>query len=61
MYKDWPSKVEKMNRFIKEHNNKNPKRIKTFTQSEFLTAHAIIIGASCYCQMGPVLFNDKKD
>ena len=31
IYKDWLSKVEKMNRFIEEHNNKNPKRIKIFT------------------------------
>ena len=50
-----------MNRFIEEHNNKSPKRMKTFTQSEFLIAYAIIIGVSCYYQSGSVLFNDKKD
>ena len=50
MHENWQLKAEKMNRFIKEYNDRNLKRdIKTFAESEFLTAHAIIIGVSYYC------------
>jgi len=61
-YKDWTKKLDKMNRYVKEENEKHPKKpIKLFTQSEFLTGHAIIIGASCYSQSGAALFSEGKD
>ena len=61
MRKDWPLKLEKISRFIEEHSTKNLKRIvKSFILSEFLTAHTIIIGVSCYFQLELVLFNNKK-
>ena len=62
MYKDWDEKLIKMNRYIEEHNAKNPKRtIKKFERWDFVIGHALLIGASCYCQSGSMLFNDSKD
>ena len=61
-YKDWKNKLDKMNRYVEDDNIKHPnKAIKLFTKSEFLTGHAIIIGASCYSQSGKALFSEGKD
>ena len=60
-YKDWTKKLDKMNRYVKEENEKYPKKpIKLFTQSEFLTGHAIIIGVSCYSQSGAAYFLKER-
>ena len=37
------------------------KSIKLFTPSEFLTGHAIVIGALCYSLSGTALFSKGKD
>lgn len=61
-YKHWPSKLNKMNKYVEESNAKHPKRpTKLFTESEFLVDHAIIIGAACYSQSGAALFTTGKD
>ena len=51
-----------MNRIIEDTNATNPKRsTKVFEESEFIVGHALIIGASCYCQSGSILFNNTKE
>ena len=61
-YKDWDAKLSKMNRYIDEANISNPNRtIKPFEHWDFIIGHALLIGASCYCQSGSVLFSNIKD
>ena len=61
-YKDWDAKLVKMNRYIEEANIANPKRtIKLFERWDFIIGHALLIGASCFCQSGSVLFSNNKD
>ena len=62
MYKNWEGKLEKMNYYIEESNASNPKKaIKIFNKTDFIIGHALIIGATCYCQSGLVLFAYGKE
>ena len=62
MYKDWDAKLVKMNRYIEEQNTSTPKRtIKKFERWDFIIGHALLIGASCYCQSGSALFMSSKE
>ena len=59
LYKDWTSSVLKMNHRITKHNNEcggGSKKIRPFTSSEFIAAHALLIGATCYAICGKKLW-----
>ena len=61
MYKDWEAKVQKMNQYIDESNADHQKRtINKFEKWDFLVAHALLIGASCFCQSGSILFGGAQ-
>ena len=61
MYKDWPSKLEKMNRCIDKQNQLQAKKhIKRFERWDFIVGHALLIGASCFCQSGSMLFGGSQ-
>ena len=60
-----------MNRYIDDHNRNNrstpnqyeatPKITKHFTKWDFIIGHALIIGASCFCQTGRSLFDSNDE
>ena len=59
LYKDWTSSVLKMNHRITKYNNEcggGSKKIRPFTSSEFIAAHALLIGATCYAICGKKLW-----
>jgi len=60
-YRDWELKVMKMNQLIREDNKQSNKEIKDFEPWDFIIGHALMIGASCYCQLESVLFDDSKE
>ena len=61
MYKDWEAKVVKMNKYIDESNANHQKRtVKKFEKWDFLVAHALLIGALCFCQSGSMLFGGAQ-
>jgi len=60
-YRDWELKEIKMNQLIREDNKQSKKEIKDFETRDFIIGHALMIGTSCYCQSGSVLFDDSKE
>jgi len=50
-----------MNQLIKEYNKQSKKEIKDFEPWGFIIGHALMIGASCYCQSESVLFDGSKE
>jgi len=50
-----------MNQLIREDNTQSKKEIKDFKPWEFIIGHALMIGASFYCQSGSILFNNSKE
>ena len=57
LYLDWRSSYSKMNSCItKQNSDNNSKKIRLFTSSEFIVAHALLIGASCYAICGKKLW-----
>ena len=61
MYKGWETKVTNLNTYIEQPNKDNPKRIiKKIEKWDFLTCHALLIGASCYYQSGSMLFGGSQ-
>jgi len=62
LYKDWKQKLQKMNRIIQtSQTDGNARPTKPFEEAEFLIGLGLIVGASCYCQGGSVLFSNNKD
>ena len=57
LYLDWRSSYSKMNSCITKQNSEiTSKKIRLFTPSEFIVAHALCIGASCYAICGKKLW-----
>ena len=54
-------KVITINQLIRKGNKRSKIEIKDFELWDLVIDHALIIGASCYCQSGYILFNDSKD
>ena len=61
MFADWQSKYTRFNQCIKVYNDLNPKDVKEFTISEFLTCFALFIGAVVFSANGARLWDIKGD
>jgi hypothetical protein len=56
-FQDWRASLQKMNAAIACHNDQEAENnVNLFSESEFLTGFALMIGVSCYSDQGKLLW-----